>query len=451
MSVFAVVTGGGTSGHVLPALAVADALVAAGHDATSIRYVGAQRGIETRLLPATPYPHDFLDVVGFQRRITRQNLTFVTKMTSATRRATTLLRSWAPEVVVSVGGYASMPAVFAARRLDIPVVVVSYDRTPGRASRLAARRAAACAVAFDNSPLPRAELTGAPVRRVILDVERSGPQRSAARASFGIADDRFFVAVMGGSLGSGVLNTAIADYLAVHRDDRLLAVRQVAGERFAAHVETVGDGGNGVLHQVVAYESAMEAVYAGCDLLIGRGGASTVHEVAVTGTPAILVPWAALRRRSSDRQRPLAQRGRRRCPAPRERPRTAGRTDRRPSRRPVEMQRAVGRGPPTWRDQPIGCIGRTDRARRRNICCIVTPLVSVSARAGVAPSFESVRGRVGGSPPLPAGSVRRRPARATRSGDPASSPCGGRRRPRHERCGDCARRDGAPCLGFGPA
>ncbi|TFH16821.1 MAG: UDP-N-acetylglucosamine--N-acetylmuramyl-(pentapeptide) pyrophosphoryl-undecaprenol N-acetylglucosamine transferase, partial [Acidimicrobiales bacterium] len=166
--VFAVVTGGGTSGHVLPALAVADALVAAGHGANSIRYVGAQRGIETRLLPATPYPHEFLDVIGFQRRVTRQNLGFAPKMTSATRRATSLLRRWAPQVVVSVGGYASMPSVFAARRLDIPVVVVSYDRTPGRASRLAARRAAACAVAFENSPLPRAELTGAPVRRVIL-------------------------------------------------------------------------------------------------------------------------------------------------------------------------------------------------------------------------------------------------------------------------------------------
>ncbi len=293
MSVFAVVTGGGTSGHVLPALAVADALVDAGHDATSIRYVGAQRGIETRLLPGTPYPYDFLDVVGFQRRITRQNLAFVPKMASATRQAITLLRRWEPDVVVSVGGYASMPAVFAARRLSIPVVVVSYDRTPGRASRLAARRAAACAVAFDNSPLPRAELTGAPVRRVILDVERSGSQRSAARAALGIADDRFLVAVMGGSLGSGVLNTALADYLQAHRDDRSLAVRQVAGERFAPSVETVGDGGNGVLHQVVAYEDAMELVYAGCDLLIGRGGASTVHEVAVTGTPAILVPWAA--------------------------------------------------------------------------------------------------------------------------------------------------------------
>ena len=287
---FAVVAGGGTSGHVLPALAVADALVASGHEPSSIRYMGAQRGIETRLLPETPYPSTFLDVVGFQRRVTRQNLGFVPKMLRSTREATAMLRTWAPSVVVSVGGYASMPAVFAARRLGIPVVVVSYDRTPGRASRLAARSAAASAVAFENSPLPGAELTGAPVRQVVLDVQRTADERSAARRRLGVPDDRFLIAVMGGSLGSGVLNTAISDYLSAHRDDRELAVRQVAGERFA---DSVVQSGPGVLHQVVAYETDMPAVYSACDLFIGRGGASTVHEVAVTGTPAVLVPWAA--------------------------------------------------------------------------------------------------------------------------------------------------------------
>ena len=196
---YAVVAGGGTSGHVLPALAVADALVAAGHDASTIRYVGAERGVETRLLPETPYPHTFLDVVGAQRRLTRANLGFVPKMLRSTRVATRLLREWRPQVVVSVGGYASMPAVFAARRLGVPVVVVSYDRTPGRASRMAARSAAACAVAFENSPLPRAELTGAPVRQVILDVDRSNyEQRRAARVVLGLDPECFVIAVMGG-------------------------------------------------------------------------------------------------------------------------------------------------------------------------------------------------------------------------------------------------------------
>jgi UDP-N-acetylglucosamine--N-acetylmuramyl-(pentapeptide) pyrophosphoryl-undecaprenol N-acetylglucosamine transferase len=286
---FAVVTGGGTAGHVLPAIAVAEALVAAGHDPSIIRYVGSTRGIERQLVPETPFPHTFVDVVGFQRRLDRRNLGFVPKMTSATRTMIRAFRADRPRVVVSVGGYASMPSVFAAERLDIPIVVVSYDRTPGRASRLAARRAAACAVAFEGSRLPRAEVTGAPLRRAILDVDRVA-DRASARGALDLPDDRFVVAVMGGSLGSGPLNTAIRSYLTEHRDDVALAVHQVAGERFAAGVERV-EGGAGVIHRVVGYEPDMAAVYAAADLLVGRGGASTVHEVAATGIPSILVPW----------------------------------------------------------------------------------------------------------------------------------------------------------------
>ncbi len=291
MSTFAVVTGGGTAGHVLPALAVGEALVAAGHGADEVHYVGCTRGIETRLLPATDFDHTFFDVVGFQRSLTRRNLGFVPKMVRARRDAIALLRRLDPKVVVSVGGYASMPAVFAAGALDIPVVVVSYDRTPGRASRLAARRAAASAVAFDHSPLPNATVTGAPVRQEILRVDR-GADRADARRRLGIAQERFFVAVMGGSLGSGVLNGEIARYVDAYRDDGDLAVRQVAGERFVDQVEELGAVPDGIVHQVVGYEPDMVDVYAAADLLIGRGGASTVHEVAVTGIPAILVPWA---------------------------------------------------------------------------------------------------------------------------------------------------------------
>jgi UDP-N-acetylglucosamine--N-acetylmuramyl-(pentapeptide) pyrophosphoryl-undecaprenol N-acetylglucosamine transferase len=290
-TIHAVVTGGGTAGHVLPALAVAEALVGAGHDPQTIHYAGAQRGIETELLPATPFPHTFYDVVGLQRSLSRRNAAFVPKMVRSTRQATGRLRHDRPRVVVSVGGYASMPTVFAAQRLAIPIVVVSYDRTPGRASRLAARRAAACAVAFEGSPLPRATVTGAPVRQAILDVDRRR-DRSAARATLGIPDDRFLVVLMGGSQGSGALNDAVGRYVADRADDATLAVRQVVGQRFLADVRPVEPTG-GVLHQVVGFEPDMASVYAAADLLVGRGGASTVHEVAVTGCPAILVPWAA--------------------------------------------------------------------------------------------------------------------------------------------------------------
>lgn len=288
---YAVVTGGGTSGHVLPAIAVAESLVARGHDPGSIHYVGAQRGIETRLLPDTPFPHTFLDVVGFQRRITRRNLGFVPKLWRARRQAVALFRELQPRVVVSVGGYASMPAVFAARATGVPVVVVSYDLLPGRASKLAARHAAACAVAFPDSPLPRATLTGAPVRQAVLDVDRDR-DRAEAREALGLPADRFVVAVMGGSQGSGVLNDAVRTLLGRWAPDRSVAIRHAVGERFLDRAPAATDGADGVLYQPVGYEPDMPLVYAAADLLVGRGGASTVHEVAVTGIPAVLVPWA---------------------------------------------------------------------------------------------------------------------------------------------------------------
>ena len=293
---YAVVTGGGTSGHVLPALAVAEGLVARGHDPSTIHYAGCERGIETRLVPETRFPHHFYDVDGFQRSLSRRNLSFVPKMWRARRAAIERFRSAPPGVVVSVGGYASMPSVFAARKLGIPVVVVSYDLKPGRASQVAARRAAACAVAFPDSPLPRATLTGAPVRQSILDVDRSG-DRAAARAELGLPEDRFVVAIMGGSQGSGVLNEAVWDWLDRVGDDAALAIRHTVGERFIDRApegrDGGGDPGTGVVYQPIGYEQRMPLVYAAADVLVGRGGASTVHEVAATGTPAVLVPWAA--------------------------------------------------------------------------------------------------------------------------------------------------------------
>ena len=177
-------------------------------------------------------------------------------------------------------------------KFGVPIVVVSYDMLPGRASRLAARHAAACAVAFPDSPLPRASETGAPVRQAILDVDRE-LDRAAARAELGLPADRFVVAVMGGSQGSGVLNDAVWAWLGHVADDRELAIRHAVGERFIGRAPAATTGDDGVLYQPIGYEPRMSLVYAAADVFVGRGGASTVHEVAVTATPSILVPWAA--------------------------------------------------------------------------------------------------------------------------------------------------------------
>ncbi len=287
---FAVVTGGGTSGHVLPALAIADALVAAGHDPATIHYVGTERGVETTLVPPTGYAHTLLDVVGLQRSLSRRNLAFLPKLRRAVRAARALLRELQPQVVVNVGGYGSFPATWAARRLGIPYVVVSYDRRPGMVSKLMAARAAACAVAFPGSTLPHAELTGAPVRQEIIAVDRVAG-RAHARQELGLPEDRFVLAVMCGSLGAQVVNEAVSGLVERLAGHSGLAVYHVVGDRFLSQAAPARDGSEGILYRVIGYEQKMAAVYAAADLMVTRGGAGTVAEVATTGMPALMVPW----------------------------------------------------------------------------------------------------------------------------------------------------------------
>ena len=229
----AVVTGGGTSGHALPAIAIMDRLVAAGHAPESLHYVGTERGIEARLLPPTGYAYTLLDVVGLQRSLSLRNLAFVPKLVRATWRARRLLRDLRPAVVVNVGGYASMPATFAARLCRIPVVVVSYDLRPGLASKLSARFAAACAAAFPDSTLPRARTTGAPIRPEIIAIDRTR-DRAAAREALDIPADRFVVTVFGGSLGAKAINDAVLGAVEVRSDRTDLSVHHVVGDRWLA-------------------------------------------------------------------------------------------------------------------------------------------------------------------------------------------------------------------------
>ena len=241
-----VVTGGGTSGHVLAALAVADALVARGHDKDSIHYVGTSHGVEQRLVPPSGYAYTLFDVVGLQRSLSLRNLAFLPKLIRSTWKARSLIRRLSPNVVVNVGGYASFPATFAAMLRRVPFVVVSYDRRPGLVSKLMAKRAAACAVAFAGSPLPHATLTGAPVRQEVIAIDRQR-DRDAAREQLGLPADRFVFAVFGGSLGSQRLNEIVVQTVErlAERDD--LAIYHVVGERNLGTAAPGRDGARGIM------------------------------------------------------------------------------------------------------------------------------------------------------------------------------------------------------------
>jgi UDP-N-acetylglucosamine--N-acetylmuramyl-(pentapeptide) pyrophosphoryl-undecaprenol N-acetylglucosamine transferase len=215
---------------------------------------------------------------------------FLPKLVTATWRAGRLLRTLRPAVVVNVGGYASMPATFAARWCRVPVVVVSYDLRPGLASKLTARFAAACATAFANSTLPRARTTGAPIRAQIIAVDRVR-DRVAARQALQLPMNRFVVTVFGGSLGAKALNEAVAGLVQAWGDRSDVAVHHVAGDRWLADMPPARDGSAGIMYRVIGYDDRMPQLYAASDVMVTRAGASTIAELAATGTPAIIVPW----------------------------------------------------------------------------------------------------------------------------------------------------------------
>jgi UDP-N-acetylglucosamine--N-acetylmuramyl-(pentapeptide) pyrophosphoryl-undecaprenol N-acetylglucosamine transferase len=294
--VFAVVTGGGTSGHVVPAMAILEALEDAGYPTDMLRYVGTKRGIENTLMKSSPVESAFLPISGLQRswRPSKliQNLLLPFRLSNATSLAGELVRKWNPNIVISVGGYGSEPMARAARKARIPVMCVSYDRVPGLATKKQQYYAVCCAVAFEDSKLRNARHTGAPIRRAIRQLDRVA-QRPVACQEFGIPAGSRVVTVVGGSLGSGLLNDSVSSIL--HELDtqqiRDVAVVHICGERFASQPEPqVPDG---VTYRRLAYTDRMADVYAMTDVLVSRAGASTIAEIAAVGVAAIVVPWKA--------------------------------------------------------------------------------------------------------------------------------------------------------------
>ena len=290
---YAIVAGGGTAGHVVPGLAIAEELVRRGVPREQVHYVGSSRGIETRLVPDAGFPLTVLPGRGIQRRLTLANVGAILGLVSAVLTGIRLVRRLRPAVVVGLGGYASVPCVIGAVLWRVPIVVAEQNAVPGLANRLAGRFAKACAVSFDGTDLPRATWTGNPVRPEVVTLAATGDaDRQAARTRLGLPADRAVLAVFGGSLGARRINYAVADAVSQWSGRADLAVRHVTGTRdHAEMLERVTLPADALLtHQLVAYEDDMPSVYAAADLVLCRAGASSVAELAVAGVPAVLVP-----------------------------------------------------------------------------------------------------------------------------------------------------------------
>jgi UDP-N-acetylglucosamine--N-acetylmuramyl-(pentapeptide) pyrophosphoryl-undecaprenol N-acetylglucosamine transferase len=280
--VFAVITGGGTGGHVYPALALAGELVARSHPRDAIQFVGAQRGLEARAVPAAGYRVELLPGRGFQRRLTFANVRAAWDALRAFGRARRLVRGAQPRVVVGVGGYASLPCLVAARLARVPAVVHEQNAAPGLANRVAVRMGARPAVSLPGTPLRDAIVTGNPIRAEIAATRRSpDPGRS-------------LVAVFGGSLGARRINDAALGLYDGWRDRADVVVHHVTGprnyEECAARLSAIRRAGDALGYELAGYEEHMEQLYARTTIAVCRAGAVTVAELAAAGVPAVLVP-----------------------------------------------------------------------------------------------------------------------------------------------------------------
>ena len=297
---YAVVAAGGTGGHLIPALAISRALVERGHPPESIEMVGSRRGQESALLVGEGFPVTLLPGRGVSRRVDVRslldNLASLAALAWAVVSAVALLARWRPRVVVSVGGYASFAPAVAALVLRVPLVLVNIDAVPGLVHRLLGRFAAASAVAFPGTPLPKAVVTGTPVRPDLVALDRSDEATRKARAALGVPSARRTLAVFGGSLGARRINEAVSGLAERWRDRDELAIYHVTGrrdwEQFAGRSGRAAGArpDDSLFYRMVPYEARMGLVYAAADLLVCRAGAMTVAELAATGVPAVLVP-----------------------------------------------------------------------------------------------------------------------------------------------------------------
>ncbi|MEO8813709.1 MAG: undecaprenyldiphospho-muramoylpentapeptide beta-N-acetylglucosaminyltransferase [Mycobacterium sp.] len=283
-----VLAGGGTAGHVEPAMAVADALTALDPD-VRITALGTVRGLETRLVPARGYRLELITPVPLPRKLNTDLARLPIRVLRAVRETRAVLRGVDADVVIGFGGYVALPAYLAALGIGarrVPVVIHEANARAGLANRVGARTARRVLSTVPDCGLRHAEVVGVPVRAAITTLNRAA-LRSAARAEFGFADDARVLLVFGGSQGARSINQAVAG-AAKHLAAAGVSVLHAHGPKNSLELPQAAQGDPPYI--AVPYLDRMDLAYAAADLAICRSGAMTVAEVSAVGLPALYVP-----------------------------------------------------------------------------------------------------------------------------------------------------------------
>jgi len=281
-----IVSGGGTGGHIYPAIAIANELRVQFPDC-EILFVGAKDKMEMQKVPQAGYPIKGLWIAGLQRKLTLQNLMFPVKVIDSLLKSRSILKSFKPDVVIGTGGFASGPLLKAASGMGIPTVIQEQNSFPGITNKLLSNKASVICVAYENLekyfPKNKIKLTGNPVRQDLISIDN---KKVDALTYFSLDANKNTLLVLGGSLGARKINQLIAKEL-----DFIVSLNmQVIWQCGKLYFEEYSHFNEQKNVKVVSFIDRMDLVYAAADVIVSRAGASSVSELCLVGKPVIFIP-----------------------------------------------------------------------------------------------------------------------------------------------------------------
>lgn len=284
-----VIAGGGTGGHIFPAVAIGHALQRL-KPGTELLFVGAIGKMEMEKVPQEGFKIVGLDIAGFNRSNLLKNLTLPFKLWKSRKQANNVIRDFKPDAVVGVGGFASFPMLYAAQSQGIPTLIQEQNSFAGKSNKILGRKAKAICVAYEGMerffPKENIILTGNPVR---ASISQSNVTRQEGLDAFGLRDDKKTILVVGGSLGARTINEAIAASVKDIAGWDMQLIWQT-GKLFADQAKKAAEQfGNGIVVQ--DFIRNMEYAYAAADIVVSRAGALASAELCIAGKPVIFVPY----------------------------------------------------------------------------------------------------------------------------------------------------------------
>ncbi len=284
-----IISGGGTGGHIFPAIAIANAIKRQKPDA-QILFIGAEGKMEMEKVPEAGYPIEGLWISGFQRSLSLKNLSFPFKLIASLRKAKKIMKQFKPDAVIGVGGYASGPSLRAAGKRKIPTLLQEQNSFPGVTNRILAKKAGTICVAYHGLdkffPKDKIVYTGNPIRRDVVEIAGKNEE---AYDFFGLEAHRKTLLIVGGSQGALAINKAIKKNLVMLSEAGMQIIWQTGKPYLQEALDAIDKKGLKNI-KPLAFIQRMDLAYAAADLVISRAGAIAISELCATGKPSIFVP-----------------------------------------------------------------------------------------------------------------------------------------------------------------